>query len=152
MFGHHSWNLYCMENHRDSPRNVLSFQKIVTEHCYFCFQSNNTSITKVQKCFMYIDVSNKGLHLLHTLRFSELCQNPYVTKVAHTLLSESQLHHKLSLLSPPGRLDEILFKCAKHLNSTVGQSQENGHPNYVNGLVFTIHQLSNIHITSLLYV
>ncbi len=25
-------------------------------------------------------VSNKGLYLLHTVRFSELCQNPFVTK------------------------------------------------------------------------
>ena len=39
-------------------------------------------------------VSNKGLHSLHTVRFFELCQNPFVhvvTKVARTLCGESKL-------------------------------------------------------------
>ncbi len=30
-----------------------------------------------------------GLHSLHTVRFNELCQNPFVTKVARTLRGES---------------------------------------------------------------
>ncbi len=34
-------------------------------------------------------VSNMGLHSLHTVRFYELCQNPFVTNVARTLHGES---------------------------------------------------------------
>ena len=33
----------------------------------------------------------KGLHWLHTVRFSEVCQNPFVTKVVRTLRGESHV-------------------------------------------------------------
>ena len=36
-------------------------------------------------------VSNMGLHSLHTVRFYELWQNPFVTEVARTLCGEPQL-------------------------------------------------------------
>ncbi len=40
-------------------------------------------------------VSNMGLHSLHTVRFYELWQNPFVTEVARTFRGESQFKHSI---------------------------------------------------------
>ena len=51
-------------------------------------------------------VSNIGLHSLHTVRFYELCQNPFVTKVACTLRGEPRAFRDVLAWYGSGRFVE----------------------------------------------
>ncbi len=68
------------------PRSpVLSIMRML--------EQNLINFTKFQSIHLFFkglpSVSNKGSHSFHTVRFSEVWQNPFVTKVVRTLRDES---------------------------------------------------------------